>query len=139
MLLGALSREPSAFHHVPELGRLGDRVGRALGEERHAELMSAGAALDLSDAAAYTGQQIEAARREPNPRARPARPGGLSRRETEVLRLVANGRSAGEIATQLFISPRTAEHHIQHIYTKLGLSNRAEATRWAVKHDVVDK
>jgi DNA-binding CsgD family transcriptional regulator len=87
----------------------------------------------------YAGQQIDAARRAPSPRARPARPGGLSRREIEVLRLVADGRSAGEIAKQLFISSRTAEHHIQHIYTKLGVSNRAEATRWAVKHDVVDK
>jgi DNA-binding NarL/FixJ family response regulator len=56
-----------------------------------------------------------------------------------VLRLVADGGSASQIATQLFISSRTAEHHIQHIYTKLGVSNRAEATRWAVKHDVVDK
>ncbi len=139
MLLGALSREPSAFHHVPELGQLGDRVSRTLGEQRTAELMSAGEALDLNDAAIYAGQQIEAARRDPSPRARPARPGGLSRREIEVIRLVANGRTAGEIATQLFISSRTAEHHIQHIYTKLGVSNRAEATRWAVKHDVVDK
>ena len=73
------------------------------------------------------------------PRARPARPGGLSRREIEVLRLVADGRTAGEIATQLFISSRTAEHHIQNIYTKIGVSNRAAATRWAVKHEVVDK
>ena len=55
-----------------------------------------------------------------------------------MLRLVADGRTAGEIATQLFISPRTAEHHIQHIYTKIGVSSRAAATRWAVKHGVVD-
>ena len=39
-----------------------------------------------------------------------------------MLRLVADGRTAGEIATQLFISSRTAEHHIQHIYTKIGVS-----------------
>ena len=63
-----------------------------------------------------------------------ARPGGLSRREVEVLRLVAEGRTTGEIATQLFISARTAEHHIQNIYTKIGVSNRAAATRWAVEH-----
>ena len=139
MLLGALSREPSSFHHVPELGDLGDRINGALGKKRATELTSAGAALDLSEAAVYARQQIDAARRDPSPQARPARPGGLSRREIEVLRLVADGRSAGEIAKQLFISSRTAEHHIQHIYTKLGVSNRAEATRWAVKHDVVDK
>ncbi|HEY2331662.1 MAG TPA: LuxR C-terminal-related transcriptional regulator, partial [Acidimicrobiales bacterium] len=139
MLLGALSREPSAVNHVPELGPLGVRVSDALGEQRAAELLAAGAALDLDGAAVYAAQQIDAARRDPGPQAHPARPGGLSRREIEVLRLVADGRSAGEISTQLFISTRTAEHHVQHIYTKLGVSNRAEATRWAVKHDVVDK
>ena len=72
------------------------------------------------------------------PAARQAHPGGLSRRELEVLRLVADGRTATEIATQLFISSRTAEHHIQHIYTKIGVSSRATATRWAIKHQVVD-
>jgi DNA-binding CsgD family transcriptional regulator len=51
---------------------------------------------------------------------------------------MADGLTAGEIAAQLFISARTAEHHIQHIYTKIGVSNRAAATRWAVKHHVVD-
>ena len=55
-----------------------------------------------------------------------------------MLRLVADGRTAGAIATQLFISSRTAEHHIQNIYTKIGVSSRAGATRWAVKHKVVD-
>ena len=139
MLLGALSREASSFHHVPELGDLGDRVSRELGKARAAELMAGGAALGLGDAAVYASQQIEAALRDPGPRPRQTRPGGLSRREIEVLRLVAEGRTAGEIATQLFISSRTAEHHIQHIYTKLGVTSRAAATRWAVKHDVVDK
>ena len=139
MLLGALSREPSSFHHVPGLAELGDRVAGRLGQLRAAELSSAGAVLDLSDAAAYTRQQLGAALRDPSPRARPARPGGLSRREIEVLRLVADGRTAGEIATLLFISSRTAEHHVQHIYTKIGVTGRAAATRWAVKHDVVDK
>ena len=84
------------------------------------------------------GQQIDVARRDPSRGHAPARPGGLSRREIEVLRLVADGRTAGEIATQLFISARTADHHIQHIYTKIGVSSRAAATRWAVEHDVVD-
>ncbi|MDP9333728.1 MAG: LuxR C-terminal-related transcriptional regulator [Actinomycetota bacterium] len=138
MLLGALAREPSSFHHVPELSDLGDRISRKLGETRTAELMSGGAALDLGDAAVYARQQIDVARRDPSPRARQARPGGLSRREMEVLRLVADGRTAGEIATQLFISSRTAEHHIQNIYTKIGVSSRAAATRWAVKNKVVD-
>jgi DNA-binding CsgD family transcriptional regulator len=94
-------------------------------------------ALDLNDAAVYARQQLDAARRNPTAPVRPVRPGGLSRREVEVLRLVADGRTAGEIASQLFISSRTAEHHIQNIYTKIGVSSRAAATRWAVTHDVI--
>jgi DNA-binding CsgD family transcriptional regulator len=138
MLLGALSREPSSFQHVPELGPLGDRIGVRLGAGRAAELTAAGAALDLNGAAVYARQQIDVARRDPNPSERETRPGGLSRRELEVLRLVSDGRTASEIASQLFISTRTAEHHIQNIYTKIGVSSRAAATRWAVAHEVVD-
>jgi predicted ATPase len=51
MLLGALSREPSSLHHVPELGEIGDRMGAKLGTGRAAELTAAGAALDLNGAA----------------------------------------------------------------------------------------
>jgi DNA-binding CsgD family transcriptional regulator len=84
------------------------------------------------------GQTKIAERSDPRTGPRGARPGGLSRREIDVLRLVAAGRTSGEIATELFISTRTAEHHIQNIYTKIGLLNRAAATRWAVTHRVVD-
>jgi DNA-binding CsgD family transcriptional regulator len=137
VILGALSREPTSFHHVPELQELGDRVRRTLGERRADVLTAEGADLDLGQAAVYAREQLDFARREASlPRSQP-RPGGLSRRELEVLRLMADGLTAGEIATQLFISSRTAEHHIQHIYTKIGVSSRVSATRWAVKHGVV--
>jgi predicted ATPase/class 3 adenylate cyclase/DNA-binding CsgD family transcriptional regulator len=135
-LLAAMSREPSSAHHVHGLSDLGDRLTRRLGAKRAQEVARAGAALDLDDAAEYAQQQIDIARRSPTARA--ARPGGLSRREIEVLRLLADGRTAREIAAQLFISARTAEHHIQHVYTKIGVSTRAAATRWAVTNKVVD-
>lgn len=67
------------------------------------------------------------------PAARPL-PGGLSGREVEVLRLVAQGLSNAGIADRLSISRRTAEHHVQHIYTKIGVSSRAAATLFAVEH-----
>jgi predicted ATPase/class 3 adenylate cyclase/DNA-binding CsgD family transcriptional regulator len=137
-LLGALANEPGSAHHVPELAGLGDRIAHELGAKRARELSMEGAALDLGDAAIYARQQLDAARRDPRPGPRAERPGGLSRRELEVLRLLADGRTAGEIATELFISTRTAEHHIGHIYTKIGVANRAAATRWAVRHRVVD-
>lgn len=60
--------------------------------------------------------------------------GSLSRRETEVLRLLGEGLSNREIADRLFISPKTAEHHASRIYSKLGLKSRAEAAGYAVRN-----
>ncbi len=137
VLTGALAREPSAFHHVPELAALSERLATRLGASRMAELAKGRADLDLDAVARYAREQIDAARRAPGRRPGSARPGSLSRREVDVLRLVAAGRTSADIAGELFISPRTAEHHVQNIYTKIGVSNRAAATRWAVAHGVV--
>jgi DNA-binding CsgD family transcriptional regulator len=62
------------------------------------------------------------------------RPGGLSRREGEVLTLVAEGKSNRAIATDLVISEKTVARHVSNIFTKLGVSSRAEATAYAYKH-----
>jgi DNA-binding NarL/FixJ family response regulator len=62
------------------------------------------------------------------------RPGGLSRRESEVLTHVAAGKTNRSIATELFISEKTVARHVSNIFTKLGLSSRAEATAYAYKH-----
>ncbi len=66
-----------------------------------------------------------------------ANPGGLTRREVEVLRLAARGLTTQQIADELFISPKTADHHIQHVYTKIGVATRAGAALWAVQNRVV--
>ncbi|MGH2630141.1 MAG: response regulator transcription factor, partial [Actinomycetota bacterium] len=68
---------------------------------------------------------------------RGAWPAGLSDREVEVLRLVAAGSSNREIAQGLVISPRTAEHHVQHIYGKIGVSTRAAAAMFAMQHGLL--
>jgi DNA-binding CsgD family transcriptional regulator len=65
------------------------------------------------------------------------RPGGLSRRESEVLTLVAAGKTNRAIATELFISEKTVARHVSNIFAKLGLSSRAEATAYAYKHGLV--
>lgn len=65
------------------------------------------------------------------------RPAGLTDREVEVLVLVASGRSNAEVAERLFISRRTAEHHLQHVYTKIGASTRAAAALFAVQHGLL--
>ena len=64
-------------------------------------------------------------------------PGGLSRRELDVLGLAAKGLTTRQIAERLVISPKTADHHIQHIYAKIDVSTRAAAALWAIQHDVV--
>jgi len=68
---------------------------------------------------------------------RPTNPGGLSRREIDVLRLAAKGLTTKQIADRLFISTKTADHHIQHVYNKIGVSTRAAAALWAMQHAVV--
>lgn len=60
--------------------------------------------------------------------------GRLTAREVEVLRLVARGLSAREIGERLVISPKTASNHIEHLYDKIGVSNRAAASLFAVQH-----
>lgn len=64
-------------------------------------------------------------------------PAGLSEREVEVLRLIARGASYKAVASQLSISPRTAEHHVTHIYEKIGVSSRAAAALFAMEHHLL--
>ena len=71
--------------------------------------------------------------------ARQALPAGLSAREVEVLGLVAEGCSNAQIAQRLVISRRTAEHHVQHIYTKIGVSSRAAAALFAMEHRLLPR
>jgi HD-GYP domain-containing protein (c-di-GMP phosphodiesterase class II) len=70
-------------------------------------------------------------------RRRPQNPGGLSRREVDVLGLAARGLTTRQIADRLVITPKTADHHIQHVYNKIGVSSRAAAALWAMQNDLV--
>ena len=97
---------------------------------RHArnELEALGAARE-ADAAAALMRSLGA-----KGRAGSRSVGSLSRRETEVLRLLGEGLSNREVADRLFISPKTAEHHVSRIFGKLGLKSRAEAAGYAVRN-----
>ena len=64
-------------------------------------------------------------------------PAGLTSREVEVLRLLAAGLSNREIAERLVISPKTAGHHVEHIYAKTGTANRALASLFAANHGLI--
>ena len=57
----------------------------------------------------------------------------MTRRETEVVRLVAVGKTNKEIARELFLSPRTIDMHVQNILVKLDCRSRADATRRATE------
>ena len=70
-------------------------------------------------------------------RRRSVPPSGLTAREEEVLALAAVGRSSREIAAQLTISEKTVRNHLEHIYAKAGVSNRAGASLFAVQHGIV--
>lgn len=102
----------------------------AIETARHArnELEALGAVRD-ADAAAALMRSLGA-----KGRAAPRSVGELTRRETEVLRLLGEGLSNRDIGGRLYISSKTAEHHVSRIYAKLGLSSRAEAAAYAVRH-----
>jgi DNA-binding NarL/FixJ family response regulator len=65
------------------------------------------------------------------PRAATGRPGGLTRRELEILRLVAEGHSNAQLARMLWVTEQTVKFHLSNVYRKLEVSNRTEASRWA--------
>jgi DNA-binding NarL/FixJ family response regulator len=69
---------------------------------------------------------------------RPARrfTGALSKREEQVLRLLATGRTNHDIADALFISEKTVARHVSNIFDKIGVSSRAGATAWAFQHSL---
>ena len=67
---------------------------------------------------------------------RTARPLGLSVREAEIMSLIADGHSNGEIAAQLVLAEKTVKNHVNRIYAKLGAESRAAAiVRWTDASD----
>ena len=112
------------------------RVKAALGEVRYERAEQRGRALGLGEAVAYA---LGEPSRPGAGRAGPDDPGAgvpgqeaLSRRELQVAELVTEGLSNREIAARLTISPRTADSHVEHIRTKLGVGSRAQIAAWVV-------
>lgn len=66
-----------------------------------------------------------------------AHPAGLTQREAEVLQLLADGVGTADIATRLYMAPKTVRHHVSAILAKLGVETRAEAVRAATKRGIV--
>lgn len=95
---------------------------RRLGSRPFEQAVQQGLSRSISDGVAYALQE------QPTPPQRPAEDNALplTPREREVALLVAQGKSNKQIASQLVVSPRTAEAHVQHIMTKLGFTSRTQ-------------
>jgi DNA-binding NarL/FixJ family response regulator len=63
---------------------------------------------------------------------------GLTRRELEILRLVAEGHSNAQLARMLWVTEQTVKFHLSNIYRKLDVANRTEASRWAQLHGLLE-
>ncbi|MFD7918698.1 AAA family ATPase [Streptomyces sp. NPDC059740] len=128
---GAPTSGPSARESAARLLRKAHRAARHLGAEPltgEVVALARRARLPLTPTAGAGAGTPTAADQPP---VEPAVALGLTARESEVLRLVAAGRSNREIAQTLFISPKTASVHVSHILAKLGVSGRVEAAALA--------
>jgi DNA-binding CsgD family transcriptional regulator len=99
-----------------------------MGEKDFDSAWAEGAALSTDEAIAYT----------PRGRGQRKRPASgwasLTPTERDVVRLVSEGLGNKDIATRLFVSPRTVQTHLTHVYTKLGLTSRVQLVREAARH-----
>jgi DNA-binding CsgD family transcriptional regulator len=127
-------QELEAPYHGARVRVLIGQACRALGDEDTAEM-------EL-DAARWVFQELGAAPdlarvQKLSTRPAAAAPGGLSLRETQVMRLVAAGKTNRAIAEELFVSEKTVHRHLSNIFTKLDVGSRSAATAYAFQHDLV--
>jgi predicted ATPase/DNA-binding CsgD family transcriptional regulator len=121
--------------HRPMYEQADTAARAALGPERFTVIHDAGGRLALADLLAEADAIVtlvdEAARKL---RRRGAGTFALTKREHDVLNLVADGKTDREIAEILFISPLTAKNHVAHILAKFGVGSRAAAVAYALRH-----
>ncbi len=104
-----------------------DTVRNSMGEKDFDVAWAEGAAMSNEEAIAY-------AQRGRGERKRPARGwSSLTPTERDVVKLVSEGLANKDVATRLFMSPRTVETHLTHVYTKLGLSSRVQLAQEATR------
>ena len=108
------------------------RANRAVGDEEAAQLEFDAARTVLTGLGAVA--DLDRLERFAAESGRPGASAGLTRRELEVLQLIAGGRSNRQIANELFLSERTVARHVSNILGKLGLANRSGATAFAFEH-----
>jgi non-specific serine/threonine protein kinase len=131
-----LSREFSfttwAFR-VKQLDEAADRIKKKLGARKTEAVWKEAQKMNEAEVVEYVlgeGAQASATALDAGP---------LSRREREVVTMVAAGMTNREIAQRLFIAERTAEGHVERIRNKLGVRSRTEVATWAVAHGIVPR
>jgi DNA-binding CsgD family transcriptional regulator len=101
---------------------------KALGDTAFDAVWTEGAALSTDEAIAYA-QRGRGGRKRPT-----SGWGSLTSAELDVVRLVSEGLASKDIATRLFVSPRTVQTHLTHVYAKLGLTSRVQLAKEAARH-----
>jgi predicted ATPase/DNA-binding CsgD family transcriptional regulator len=107
-----------------------EQVRETLGECAYAAARRRGRRLSFDEAMSYAMGEPPTAEQPPFERALPA----VTKRENDVAELVARGLSNQHIADRLLISRRTTEHHIEHLFDKLNVTNRAQLASWFARH-----
>ena len=124
----AIGAPLSGFGHLRRYhAECEDRTREALGKQAFDTVVRQGSKMQCDEAIAFALEE-SAPRGEPSGEAE--EPSPLTRRETEIAKLVAQGLSNKEIAGSLTIAQRTAEGHVEHIMTKLGFHSRAQIAVW---------
>jgi DNA-binding CsgD family transcriptional regulator/tetratricopeptide (TPR) repeat protein len=127
----------------PSYERAVTTVRAQLGEQAFAVAWQEGRSMKLEQVIAESGQMALSAKAPagqaaiPTAKTLPTYPAGLTAREVEVLRLVAQGMTNEQVAEQIVVSPRTVSTHLTSIYNKLGVNSRSAATRFAVEHQLI--
>jgi DNA-binding NarL/FixJ family response regulator len=132
LVQAALGHRPGLATIVVSSSESDDDVRRALGAGASAYVFkTAGAAELLHTVRRMFDEARPAAERDGEPVP------GLTKRELEILRLVAVGHSNAQLARMLWVTEQTVKFHLSNIYRKLDVANRTEASRWAQVHDLL--
>ncbi len=125
----AMRARPALALALLELGLQQREEGDPAGAAMIEEALSIAGMVGMASTAARARAALRTA---PARRRAPAAATELSQREREVLALIARGHTAAEVASQLVLSRRTVEKHLEHAYAKIGARNRAEGITWAI-------
>jgi DNA-binding NarL/FixJ family response regulator len=123
-----LERSAASAEQRAEVHRVAERTDAAAAERQRAERARAAAERARANAAGLRSREAPA----------PADPPAVTAREAEVLGLASHGLTVEEIADELVVSAATVKTHLENIYPKLGVSDKAAAVAAALRHGLID-